>query len=241
MDYRSALTGDSSDNNASSDANQASDSVNSSEAPDVPETSEIVQKNESENPTLNSTPSSESAPTDSKDSQQWNSVGKKKNSGRGNSRGKGSSSRGRGGASRGRGGASRGRGGAPRGRGGRGGEKKVNRTQEYWDAFNKATDIFFKECLFTRDEVETADANVMYLKGYRGFKKYIDLKSTSDDIINVEGSEETFLRSKLVESKSFINRLKDHYEGITSSMYVKCYYHERQKSIIISLVPVSSY
>ena len=68
--------------------------------------------------------------------------------------------------------------------------------------------------------------NSRYIKDYRGETRWYKIKSDDEDkmvMTDDGGKTHEFLKSRILTSKSFRQKLEDHYSVVVPNMYVKIF------------------
>lgn len=119
------------------------------------------------------------------------------------------------------------------------GNKRVERSEEYWNTFRKAQDVLFEECILKPSEMEQIETNAHYMTDYRGETKWIKIRSPEHDIIKTGNDKEDmqFNKSKMLTSKSFRLKLEEYYASKLPNMYVKIFKSSRNNDVCIRLIP----
>lgn len=112
--------------------------------------------------------------------------------------------------------------------------------KKFFDELNKASDIFFNECIVSQDLADDIKTRVYYELSYEGHNLWFNIGNNKekDKIFVDEKSNYEFLRSKLFKNYNFQKRVYDYYlENIPEIETIFVGPIKRSGDLLIKLVP----
>jgi hypothetical protein len=92
-------------------------------------------------------------------------------------------------------------------------KKSNKRDKRFYDEMNKASEIFFNECIVSEDTADEIRTRAKYELSFNGYNIWFNIGSNKDKdkiIVNKESNYE-FLRSKFFKNYNFQKRVYDYY------------------------------